>query len=128
MHCTRTYPDSTHIQRYSREGSSDHRHFSNLLLNIQLFSAFSRISSAPSYHCTLHAESHTELLPENYATTFLTVRENINDVCMVGFVHCTCTRHVTFLQSVNIWQSYKQQRDCLVHFLRLLAVYWPDAE
>ena len=28
------------------------------------------------------------------------------------------------LKSVNIWQSYKQQRDCL----RLLAVRWPGAQ
>jgi len=27
------------------------------------------------------------------------------------------------LKSVYIWQSYKQECDCLVHFLRLLAVY-----
>ena len=26
------------------------------------------------------------------------------------------------LKSVNIWQSYKQERRCLVHCLRLLAV------
>jgi len=32
------------------------------------------------------------------------------------------------LKSVNIWQSYKQKRDCLVHFLRLLAVCWPSAQ
>jgi len=25
------------------------------------------------------------------------------------------------LKSVNIWQSYKQERDCLVHFLRLFS-------
>ena len=25
------------------------------------------------------------------------------------------------IKSVNIWQSYEQERDCLVHFLRLLA-------
>jgi len=25
-----------------------------------------------------------------------------------------------FFNSVNIWQSYKQERGCLVHFLRLL--------
>ena len=25
------------------------------------------------------------------------------------------------LKSVNFWQSYKQKRDCLVHFHRLLA-------
>jgi len=29
---------------------------------------------------------------------------------------------------VNIWQSYKQERGCLVHFLRLLAVWWPGAQ
>jgi len=26
-----------------------------------------------------------------------------------------------FVKSVNIWQSYKQERDCLVRFFRLLA-------
>jgi len=26
------------------------------------------------------------------------------------------------LKTVNIWHSHKQERDCLVHFLRLLAV------
>jgi len=31
-------------------------------------------------------------------------------------------------KSVNIWQSYQQKRDCLVHFLRLLAAYWPGAQ
>jgi len=33
-----------------------------------------------------------------------------------------------FFKSANIWQSYKQERDCLVHFLRLLAVCWPRAQ
>ena len=28
----------------------------------------------------------------------------------------------TFLKSVNIWQSYKQKRDCLMHFLRFSSV------
>ena len=32
------------------------------------------------------------------------------------------------IKSVNIWQSYKQERDCLVHFLRLLAVCWSGAQ
>jgi len=32
------------------------------------------------------------------------------------------------LKLVNIWQTYKQERDCLVHFLRLLAVCWPWAQ
>jgi len=29
---------------------------------------------------------------------------------------------------VNIWQSYKQECDCFVHFLRLLAMCWPRAQ
>jgi len=29
---------------------------------------------------------------------------------------------------VNIWQSYRQERGCLVHFLRLSAVLWPGAQ
>jgi len=33
-----------------------------------------------------------------------------------------------FLNLVNIWQSYKQKRDCLMHFLRVLAVCWPGAQ
>jgi len=32
------------------------------------------------------------------------------------------------LISVNIWQSCKQERDCLVHFLRLLALCWPGMQ
>ena len=28
----------------------------------------------------------------------------------------------------NIWQSCKQERDCLLHFLRLLAVCWSGAQ
>ena len=32
------------------------------------------------------------------------------------------------LKLVNIWQSYKQERDCFVYFLRLLAVRWPSTQ
>ena len=32
------------------------------------------------------------------------------------------------LKSANIWQSYKQERGCLVHFLRILAVCWLGAQ
>jgi len=32
------------------------------------------------------------------------------------------------LKSVIIWQTFKQKHDCLVHFLRLLAVCWPGAQ
>jgi len=29
---------------------------------------------------------------------------------------------------VNIWQSYKQERDCLVHFVRLANTLLKDGE
>jgi len=35
---------------------------------------------------------------------------------------------VNFVKSVNMWKSYKQERDCLVHFLRLLAMCWPGVQ
>ena len=38
------------------------------------------------------------------------------------------SRVKTFFKSVNIWQSYKQERDCLVHFFRLLVMCWPGAQ
>jgi len=36
--------------------------------------------------------------------------------------------HAGVEETGNLWQSYKQERDCLVHFLRLLAVCWPGAQ
>jgi len=33
-----------------------------------------------------------------------------------------------FFKLVNIWQSYKQERDCFMHFLSLLAVCWPSTQ
>jgi len=32
------------------------------------------------------------------------------------------------LKSMSIWQSYKQKRDCFVHFLRPSAVCWPGTQ
>ena len=39
-----------------------------------------------------------------------------------------CSVLVKQIKSVNSWQSYKQERGCLMHFLHLLAVWWPDAQ
>ena len=42
-------------------------------------------------------------------------------------VHLTAKRNLSVkesLKSINMWQ----ERDCLVHFLCLLAVCWPNAE
>ena len=33
-----------------------------------------------------------------------------------------------FFKKVNIWQSYKQGRDCLVHFVRLANTLLKDGE
>ena len=33
-----------------------------------------------------------------------------------------------FLKSVNIWQSYEQERDCLVHYLRFASTLLKDGE
>ena len=33
-----------------------------------------------------------------------------------------------FLKSVNIWQSYKQERGCLMHFARLANILLKDEE
>jgi len=35
---------------------------------------------------------------------------------------------VIFFKLVNIWQSYKQERDCLVHFARLANTLLKDEE
>ena len=35
---------------------------------------------------------------------------------------------MNFFKSVNIWQSYKQERNCLVHFLHHLGVCWPGVQ
>jgi len=32
------------------------------------------------------------------------------------------------IKLMNIWRSCKQECGCLVHFLRLLAVWWPGAQ
>jgi len=49
-------------------------------------------------------------------------------------VHIKFSQDLTYkkslknLKSVNIWQTYKQKRDCLMHFLCLLAVRWPGTQ
>ena len=36
--------------------------------------------------------------------------------------------HRTHSVRQRSWRSYKQERDCFVHFLRLLALCWPSAQ
>jgi len=58
------------------------------------------------------------------ATTYLRCGGVVNNQIRKGLL---LSLSVNFLL-VNIWQSYKQERDCLVHFLHLLAACWPGAQ
>jgi len=58
--------------------------------------------------------------------TFLTCGVVVNNQIKKGLL-LTLRVTIFFFKSVNIWQSYRQERDCLVHFLRLLAVCSPSA-
>jgi len=57
--------------------------------------------------------------------TYLRCGGDVNNQIMKGLL---LSLSANFLKSVNIWQSYKQERDCLVHIFRLLAVCWPGAQ
>jgi len=43
-------------------------------------------------------------------------------------VYCSESASEKILKSVNIWQSYKQDRDCLVHIARLANTLLKDVE
>ena len=48
-------------------------------------------------------------------------------ITKLGKVYCWVCQWI-FFKSVNVWQSYKQERDYLMHFLCLLAMCWPGAQ
>ena len=58
--------------------------------------------------------------------TYLRYGEVFNNQINKGLL--LSLRVKNFLQSVNIWQSYKQERDCLVHFVRLANTLLKDEE
>ena len=82
--------------------------------------------------------AHVATLPRK---TLMSPKQAINDKLITSSVatHLRCGGVVNnqirkgllrslpanFLKSVNIWKSYKQEGDCLEHFLRLLAMCWP---
>ena len=57
---------------------------------------------------------------------YLRCDELVNNQIKKGLLLSPRVRN--FFKSVSIWQSYKQECDCLVHFLRLLAVCWPGTQ
>jgi len=52
------------------------------------------------------------------AATYLRCGEVVNNQIKRGLLLSLWVKK--YLKSVNIWQSYKQERDCLVHFISLL--------
>ena len=48
-------------------------------------------------------------------------------ITKLRIVYC-CVRVEIFFKSVNIWQSYKQERGCLMHFARLANTLLKDGE
>jgi len=59
------------------------------------------------------------------AVTYLRCGGIFNNQIKTSSLFCLS---VNFFKSVNIWHSYGQKRDYVVHFLRLLAVCWPGAQ
>jgi len=78
------------------------------------------ITPAYSLYCSEPvAIYYSECLPKNYsyATASALFGEVVNNQTRKGLL---LSLSVIF-KSVNIWQSYKQERDCLLHFLRLFS-------
>ena len=58
--------------------------------------------------------------------TYLKCDWGVNNQIMKGLL--LSPRVKTFFKSVNIWQSYKQERGCLTHFARLANTLLKDEE
>ena len=85
--------------------------------------------------CILKIPSHLAYVATLPCETIMSAEQAINDKLQGSvaiYLRCGevfnnklrkvyCRVCVQFFKSVNIWQSYKQERDCLMHFLRLLA-------
>jgi len=71
-------------------------------------------------------QSQTKL--QGTVVTYLGCGEMFNNQVTKGLLLSLSVKKV--LKSVNIWHSYGQKDtvDCVVHFLLLLAVWWPSAQ
>ena len=58
--------------------------------------------------------------------TYLRCGGVVNNRIKKGLLRSLTVKKI--LKSVNIWQSYKQERDCLVHFARLANTLLKDGE
>ena len=66
--------------------------------------------------------------------TLMLAKQAINDKLQASVVFIQIKRGflltvwVNFFKSMNIWKSYKQERDCLVHFAHLANTLLKDEE
>ena len=59
--------------------------------------------------------------------TYLRYGGVVNNRIKKRLLLCVCERTI-FFKSVNIWQSHKQERSCLMHFARLANTPLKDGE
>jgi len=75
-------------------------------------------------HISVRKQSINDKLQGNVAT-YLRCGKVVNNQIEKGLL---LRLSVKKIKSVDIRQSYKEKRDCLVHFLHLLAVWWPGTQ
>jgi len=112
----------------------------HLLKKMSLEDSLVNLQQLNGYHKS-HRTLNVTTLP---CETLMSAKQTLNDKLQGSVAACLRRGRVVnnqvkkglllsllvkfFFKLVNIWQSYKQERDCLVHFLRLLAVCWPSAQ
>jgi len=130
---------------YSVEKKNKWRHklVATSLSNFNRFSIFTgRFLDKFAVKSLLKISQHFAYVATLPCKTLISAKQAINDKLLGSVaIYFRCSKVVhnqikkgllpmkkKLLKLVNIWQSYKQERDCLVHFLRLLAVCWPGAQ
>jgi len=117
-----------------------HRLTTIILSNLNRFTIFftERFLGKFAVKCVLKIPPHRACVATLPCEILMSAKQAINDKLQGSVAACLRCGGVvnnqikkrlllgivkeTFFKSVNIWQSYTQKRDCLVHFLRLLAV------
>jgi len=130
------------LQGGLRNGTTDSGpQFCQILTELQFFS-LSRFLGKFTVKCILKIPPHIAYVATLPCETLISAKQAINDKLQGSVAeYLRCDRavnnqikkglllsvQVKKIKLVNILESYKQKRDCLVHFLRLL-VCWPGAQ
>ena len=105
-----------------------------ILSNLNRFAFFftGRFPGKFAVKCTLKIPSRTAYVATLPCETLLSKQNKLLGV--VGLLITKIKKglflspRVIFFKSVNIWQSYKQERGCLMHFTRLANTLLKDEE